>query len=372
MKSLFHRSLLREITHSALLVLAVLLMITLTTMLVRFLGLAAAGTLANEAVLAFLLFSVVNYLPVLLSLTLFIAVLLTLTRSYRDSEMVVWFSSGLSLTAWIRPVLWFAAPMGVLIALLSMFVTPWALNKSEEYRRQINSRDEMSTIAPGVFKESGNAERVYFVESITGEKNNVSHIFIRTMQHQQLGIVTAQHGYQFIATNGDRYLVLLDGRRYEGVPGSPAYKVLAFERYAVRIDSYEAKLGALSAKAVKTADLLREPTANNASEFLWRLGLPLSAMILAVLAIPLSFVNPRAGRSLNLILAVLIYMIYNNSLSITQAWVAQERLGPTLGIWLTHAVMLAVTVIFFKRRLTPAPTLIGRLGNWLYLKRKGK
>lgn len=372
MNRLFHRTLLREIAHSALLVLAVLLMITFTTMLVRLLGLAAAGSLANEAVLAFLLFSIVNYLPVLLSLTLFIAILLTLTRSYRDSEMVVWFSSGLSLTAWIRPVLWFAAPMGVLIALLSMLVTPWALTKSEEYRRQINSRDEMSTIAPGVFKESGHAERVYFVEDVAGEKNAISNIFIRTIQHQQLGIVTAQHGLLHIADNGDRFLVLLNGRRYEGVPGSAAYKVISFERYAVRIDPYEAKLGAQSAKALKTVELLRSPSANNMSEFLWRLGLPVSAMILAVLAIPLSFVNPRAGRSLNLILAVLIYMIYNNALSIVQAWVAQERLSPAIGLWLTHAVMLAALVFFFKRRMTLVPTLMGRIGNLFHRKRNGK
>jgi lipopolysaccharide export system permease protein len=372
MNSIFRRTLLREMAHTALLVFAVLLMITFTTMLVRFLGLAAAGALANEAVLAFLLFSIVNYLPVLLSLTLFIAVLLTLTRSYRDSEMVVWFSSGLSLTAWIRPVAWFAAPMGLLIAVLSMLVTPWALGKSDEYRRQINSRDDVATISPGVFKESGHAERVYFVESVAGEKSTVSNIFIRAVQHQQLGIVTAQSGYQTIADNGDRYLVLLNGRRYEGLPGSPAYKIVTFERYAVRIDPYEARLGTPSVKALKTTDLLSNPSAANMSEFLWRLGLPLSAMILALLAIPLSFVNPRAGRSLNLILAVLIYMIYNNSLSITQAWVAQGRLSPAVGISLTHAVMLAALVFFFRRRLSLAPTLLARLGNLRYRMRAGK
>ena len=370
MNSIFHRALLREMAHVALLVFAVLLMITFTTMLVRFLGLAAAGTLANEAVLAFLLFSIVNYLPILLSLTLFIAVLLTLTRTYRDSEMAVWFSSGLSLTAWIRPVLWFSAPLVILIALLSMLVTPWALNKSDEYRRQIDSRDDVATIAPGVFKESGHAERVYFVESFAGEKNTVSNIFIRSVQHQQLGIITAQHGYQSIADNGDRYLVLLNGRRYEGTPGSKEYKIVTFERYAVRIDPYEARLGTPSVKALSTPALLRDPSPVKMSELLWRLGLPLSAMILAVLAIPLSFVNPRAGRSLNLILAILIYMIYNNSLSITQAWVTQERLNPSVGIWLTHAVMLAVLILFFKRRLSLAPTLAERLGNLFY--RDGK
>jgi len=366
MPNIFQRTLLREMTHTALLVFAVLLMITVTTMLIRFLGQAASGSLANEAVLVFMLFSLVNYLPVLLSLTLFVAVLMSLTRSYRDSEMVVWFSAGLSLTAWIRPVAYFAAPVVGLVAVLSLLVTPWALSKSEEYGRLINSRDDVATIAPGVFKESAHAERVYFVESFAGEKNTVSNIFVRAEQQQKLGIVTAQHGYQTMADNGDRFLVLLNGRRYEGPPGSPEYKVISFERYAVRIDPYEARLGAPSTKSLSTLALLRERTPTNMSELLWRVGLPLSALILAVLAIPLSFVNPRAGRSLNLILAVLIYMIYNNSLSITQAWVAQDKLSPYLGIWLVHAVMLAALAYFFRRRLSLAPTLTARLDNLLH------
>jgi lipopolysaccharide export system permease protein len=298
--------------------------------------------------------------------------LLSLTRSYRDSEMVVWFSAGLSLTAWIRPVAWFAAPVVALVAVLSLLVTPWALSKSDEYRRQINSRDDVATIAPGVFKESGHAERVYFVESFAGEKNTVSNIFVRSVEHQKLGIVTAQHGYQTMADNGDRFLVLLNGRRYEGTPGSPEYKMVAFERYAVRIDPYEARLGAPSAKSLSTVALLRERSPNNMSEFLWRVGLPLSAMILAVLAIPLSFVNPRAGRSLNLILAVLIYMIYNNSLSIAQAWVAQDKLNPYVGIWLVHAAALAALAYFFHHRLSLAPTLMGRLGGLWQRARAGQ
>ncbi len=363
MNPLFHRALLREMTHTALLVFAVLLMITVTTLLIRFLGQAARGSLANDAVLVFLLFSVVNYFAVLLSLTLFIAVLLTLTRSYRDSEMVVWFSAGQGLTAWIRPVATFAAPLVGVIAVMSLLVTPWALGKSEEYRRQLNSRDDTASIAPGVFKESGHAERVYFIESFAGENNTVSNIFVRAMQHGKLGIVTAKNGHQSIAENGDRFLVLLDGRRYEGIPGTPEYKVVAFERYAVRIDPFEARLGTPPVKSLPTAALLRDPSALHLSELLWRVGLPLSAMILALLAIPLSFVNPRAGRSVNLMLAVLIYMIYNNALSITRAWVAQGRLDPHLGMWLVHALMLAALVMFFRRRLSLAPTLAARLGK---------
>jgi len=367
---IFRRALLREMAGNALLVFSVLLMITLTTMLIRYLGQAAGGAVANEAVAAFLGFSIINYLPVLLSLTVFIAVLMTLTRCYRDSEMVVWFTAGLSVTAWVRPVIAFAAPAVFAIAFLSLVVSPWALRKSDEFRQQMDSRDDVSSVAPGVFKESKFAERVYFVESFAGEKNTVSNIFMRSVQHQKLGILVAQHGYLTVSENGDRFLVLLNGRRYEGVGGTPDYKVMAFERYSIRMHPFEASLILPTQKSLSTLMLLSDRSAANMGELLWRLGLPLSAFILALLAIPLSFVNPRAGRSLNLILALLLYMVYSNFLSITQAWVAQGKLSPYIGLWLVHGVMLLVLLLLFYRRLVLAPfwmtwlkRLIPRLGS---------
>ena len=155
--AIFQRSLLREFGNLAVAVFATLFAITLTTQLIRFLGQAASGKLLSEAVLALLGFSALNYLPVLLSLTLFISVLMTISRSYRDSEMIIWFSAGLPLTAWVRPVLIFAAPLVFVVALLSLFLAPWANKQSEDYRRQLDTRDEVSRIAPGVFRESANA-----------------------------------------------------------------------------------------------------------------------------------------------------------------------------------------------------------------------
>ena len=139
-------------------------------LLVRLLGQAASGVITSTGVVALLGFAMINYLPVLLSLTLFIAVLMALTRSYRDSEMVVWFSCGLSLTQWIRPVLHVRAPLVLVIALLSLGLSPWAVANSEELRRQMDSRDDVSAISPGVFRESRQAERVYFVEEVAGER----------------------------------------------------------------------------------------------------------------------------------------------------------------------------------------------------------
>ena len=146
--------------------------------------------------------------------------------------------------------------------------------------------------------------------------------------------------------------MLLNGTRYEGTPGQSDYKVLQFERYAMRIDTVEAKLQSASPKAYSTLYLLQNRTPWNMSELEWRLGLPMSALILALLAIPLSFVNPRAGRSLNLIGALLIYMIYNNMISVTNTWVGQGKMGVGIGLWGIHLLMCGVLVAMFYRRMT--------------------
>lgn len=350
-KMIFQRAALREFANTSIAVFVALFAILLTTQLIRLLAQAAGGRLASEAVVALLGFGALNYLPVLLSLTLFIAILLSLSRSYRDSEMVVWFSAGQSLTSWIRPVLIFAAPMVVIIALLSLFLSPWALSKSTEFRQKMNSRDEVSQMSPGAFKESTSADRVFFVEAIPGDDARVKNVFISSLQHGRLGVMAAAHGHKEVMPNGDRFLVLENGRRYEGMPGQADYRVMQFERYAVRIESREARGYVATPKSLTVFQLIGDPNRANLGELLWRLGIPLAAINLALLAIPLSFVNPRAGRTNNLIFAILIYMIYSNLVSVSQAWVTQGRMGFEIGVWLVHGVMFGLLLLLFSRRL---------------------
>jgi lipopolysaccharide export system permease protein len=349
---IFHKALVREFANTALATFFVLLGITLTTQLVKLLGQAAIGLITSTGVLALLGFTVVNYLAVLLSLTTFIAVLLTLTRSYRDSEMVVWFSSGVGLTRWIRPVLAFSIPLAAVIGLLSLVLSPWAVSRSEDLRRIMDSRDDVAAIVPGVFRESSRADRVYFVEEISGSENMVANVFVSSNQHQKLGVMVARRGFQETAENGDRFLVLLNGRRYEGTPGTPEYRVYEFERYAMRVEIGEARARAPTLKTLATVDLISEPSAKHLAELSWRIGLPVSALVLSLLAVPLSFVNPRAGRSVNLVLALLIYMTYSNLLSIVQAWISQSRMSFALGLGV-HVIMIAFLVLLFYRRLVP-------------------
>ncbi|OGS92161.1 MAG: LPS export ABC transporter permease LptF [Gallionellales bacterium GWA2_60_18] len=348
---IFHRALVSEFVSNGLLVFAVLLGIVVVTQLIRLLGDAVGGRIAVDGVLALLGFGALNYLPVLLSISLFVSILLTLSRCYRDSEMVVWFCSGIGLTRWIRPVMWYALPVVALIALLSLALSPWALQKADEFKHRLENRDDVASATPGTFRESKQADRVYFVENVSPGSNRVGNIFVQSEQNGKLGAMVASNGVQETMPNGDRFLVLLNGTRYEGKPGQRDYNIIEFERYAIRIDSAPAKQAQPWARTMSTPELWRDRTAWNIAELEWRVGLPISAAILALLAIPLGFVNPRAGRSLNLLLAIVLYMIYSNMISVTNTWVGQGRLSPGVGLWGIHAAMLAVTGLMFYRRM---------------------
>ncbi len=360
---IFQRALLRELAGLAAAVFMTLFLIALTTRLIRLLGQAAGGKFPSESVVAFLGFFALHSLPVLLTLTLFITVLLTLTRSYRDSEMVIWFGAGQSLTAWIKPVLTFAAPLVAVITALSLFGSPWAFRASEEYQSKIDARDDVSRVSPGVFGESRNKNRVFFVESVAGDASTVQNVFVSTRQHQRDGVMVANRGVTEVMPNGDRFLVLLNGRRYEGTPGEAEYRVMEFERYAVRIEAKEGDEPPETHKGLTTLSLLELPTNANRGELLWRIGVPISALVLALLAIPLSFVNPRAGRSVNLLFALLIYMTYSNLLSVSQARVAQGRIPFSTGWWVVHGAMATIMLLLFLWRLRPMRPLGLRLGR---------
>ncbi len=348
---IFQRALVSEFAGNGLLVFSVLLGIIVISQLIRLLSEAVNGKVAVDGVLALLGFSAMNYLPVLLSISLFISILLTISRCYRDSEMVVWFSSGIGLTRWIQPVLWYAIPVVGLIALLSLVLTPWALLKADEYKNKLESRDDVAVATPGMFRESKQADRIYFVENVDANSNRISNIFVQSQQGEKFSTMVAKQALQQTSPNGERFLVLLNGTRYEGVPGQRDYNIVEFERYSMRIDSVPVKQSEPQMRMMTTLALWEKPTSWNLSEIHWRFGLPISALILALLSIPLSYVNPRAGRSLNLVLALVLYMLYSNLISVSNTWVGQGKAPAQIGMWGIHILMLTITVLMCYRRL---------------------
>src|SRR5258708_10827651 len=247
-------------------------------MLILMLGKAAVGDILPEAVLGMIAFGILTYLPVLLGIAVFIAVLLALTRSYRDSEMTVWFTSGLSLGAWVKPVLQFALPVSVICALLSLVLSPWSQAQSVEYQRLLESRDEVSNVTPGIFRESRSSDRVFFVDKLSEGDNVVNNVFVQSTQNNRMGVMVARSGYIETAENGDRFVVLLNGRRYEGTPGTLDYRTVDFDRYAIRIEPREAKRQAPSTKAMTTMDLITSLKPDQLAELHWPSAPPPAAL----------------------------------------------------------------------------------------------
>jgi len=348
---IFQRSLVREFSLIAIAVVGILLAIMLTRLLILMLGRAASGEVLPEAVLGLIAFGILNYLPVLLGIAVFVAVLLALTRSYRDSEMTVWFASGLSIAAWVKPVLQFALPVAAVCALLSLVLSPWSQAQSVVYQKLLESRDEVSSVPPGVFYESRSSDRVLFFDKLSEGSDVFNNVFVQSVQDGRVGVVVAQRGYMETAENGDRFAVLVNGRRYEGTPGTLDYRTVDFDKYYIRLEPREAKPGTPTSKGMSTLDLWAEHKPDQIAELDWRIALAMAVLIMALCAVPLSFVNPRSGRSWNLFLAVLAYALYNNLLSIFQAWTAQGKIPGWLGLWPVHGAMLLIVALLFYKQL---------------------
>jgi lipopolysaccharide export system permease protein len=348
---IFRRSLVREMTATAIGLFLVLMAILFTNLVLRLLARAAGGTVAPEGILALLGFNALFYFNILLSVTVFVTVLLTLTRWYRDSEMIVWFSSGQALTAWLWPIMWFALPFFLAILVLSLFLSPWAEQRRLEYERQLESRDEITLLTPGLFREFGRAKLVVFIESINTFDGTIRNVFLHSVDEGKDSTTVARSGMLQEAANGDRFIVLKDGRRYEGKPGTADYQVVEFGSLGRRIEPAELRSLPASTKAIPTATLIILDGPVERAELFWRLSVPISALVLTLLAVPLAYVNPRIGRSFNLMAAGFMYMLYSNCLNIVQSFIAQDKLGFVPGLILPHAIAIGVALLLYGHQL---------------------
>ena len=349
---IFRRSLVREMTATAVGLFIILLAILFTNLVLRLLSRAAGGAVAPEGILALLGFNALFYFNILLSVALFLTVLLTLSRWYRDSEMIVWFTSGLSLTAWLRPILLFAAPFLVAILALSLYLSPWAEQRKLEYERQLESKDDISVVTPGLFREFPRANLVVFVEAINPFDQTVRNVFLHSVEENQDATTVAASGHLETMPNGDRFIVLDHGRRYQGTPGTADFRVVEFEKLGRRIEPNEVRAIPVSTKAIPTTALVAVDGNVERAELFWRISVPISALMLTLLAIPLAYVNPRVGRSFNLGAGLFLYMVYSNCLNIVQSLIAQGKLELWAGLLLPHVIALVVVVVLFRHQLS--------------------
>ncbi|MYN13726.1 LPS export ABC transporter permease LptF [Pusillimonas sp. TS35] len=357
--SLFKRSVVSEIMSHAGIVFSTLLIVWLSVLLVRLLGEAANGTIGADVVLGLATFSSITALPVILSVSLFIAVLTTITRAFRESEMVVWFASGLSLKDWVNPVLRCAVPVALLIAVLTLGASPWAYRQIGEYRQRYEQRSDLSKVAAGQFIETEDGARVFFAEEPTRPEEELGKVVARVLDEGWLSVIAADSAHIETEANGDRFLVLSAGHRYDLKPGQAEFRLADFERYGMRLESNAAvnspeavrRLAESQIKARPTTLLITDDSNNARSQIMWRLAMPLAALNLALLAIPLGAVNPRLGKSGDFLIAGLVGLLYMNLINLSRGWIGAGVLSFGLGLWLVHAIFAGLMAYMMWRRL---------------------
>ena len=347
---LFQSSIRKELARSFGATLVVLITIVMTIVLIRTLAQASRGSINPQDIVVFMAYSALGRLPTLLTLSLFVAMVSTLSRMYRDSEMVVWFTSGQSLIGFLRPLFRFAWPILVVTALMSLLVWPWANRQTDEMRQRYEQRGDIDRVAPGQFQESSNGSRVFFVDrEQTGERTG-NNVFIASTENANSAITTARAG-RVEVISGSQFLMLEGGQRLESSSGSSALKISEFEQYGTRVNSSDASSpDAPQAKLLSTLSLIRDPTLWNLSELAWRLGLALTAINCVVLALALASVNPRAGRSGNLIFVLLSFVVYNNLLNLGQSWIFAGLVSFSTLLVALHGGVLTLTLAWLFKR----------------------
>ncbi|TDR71619.1 LPS export ABC transporter permease LptF [Paludibacterium purpuratum] len=362
----FFKSLTRELTLNAVGVFVVLLAILVSTQAINLLGRAAEGQIANDAVAALIGFWALGLFPVPLILTVFISTLVALTRLWRDQEMQVWLAAGLSQKSLLGPVLRFAVPLSILVAVVALGIAPWADQRSQVYADQLKQREDISAISPGVFKESSDANRVYFVENYAGQNGSAKNIFFQDLTDGKISTILAKSGHLTSDDLNQRIIVLEDGNRYVGSPGHADFDVTAFKRYSVVIGKDHELVAAPRSRQSQPTPLLLaqldDPSAR--AELAWRLSLPLSCLVLAILAIPLAYTNPRSGgHTFNLIAALLSYFAYQNGLTLVRNGILHNSL-PAWSILFVHLAVLALAMFGLYYRDRPVQPVLKTLGSF--------
>ena len=341
MLRILDRYIFKEITLTWLGVTVVLLLILLTNQFARVLGDVAKGKLPKEAAMDVFALSAVQYLTILVPIGLFLAIMLALGRLYRDSEMPAMLACRVGPSGVYRPLTFLLAPLVLGVAWLSIQAGPAALQEVDRIGAEARREADLASIEPGRFTVFGPDQAVVYGERVTGE-GVMENVFLqRQVDSEAIEVVVAERGEQVESEDPDtRFLVLHEGRRYEGVPGTGGFRVTEFLEHGIpyRLPSLEDPDP--KPRAMPFAALLRSGEMVDIAELQWRISIPLSTLILAFIAVPLSRSQPRAGRYGRIAIGLLMFIIYFNLLSAAKAWIEQGDISPVLGLWWVHAGML--------------------------------
>jgi lipopolysaccharide export system permease protein len=350
-RDVIDRYLVKEISLTLATSTSVLVLIIFGNQFVRLLTSATEGQIAVESIMPLLVLGGIESVILLLPVSFLLAVMLTMGRLYRDSEIIALRACGIGDRRLYRPVMMVALPLAALLTWLSLYVSPWTVRLTDQITATLEGTAQLTGITPGRFIDTGDEAIVLFVEGVNAEHGIIHNVFIHSLARGRTTIETASRAVQRIEPrSGDRIFLLQDGARYEGTPGRADFRILSFNTHTVRIPvAQPPRVIPSESEALPTSALWGSTEPARIAELQWRVSVPVSVILLALLAVPLSYTTPRRGRFGKLALGIAIYIGYAN-LGLVAVSAVERGAAPWLGIWWSHAFLLALTVCLFIRQ----------------------
>lgn len=353
----------REAALSTLAIVLILFIFMFFLGMTKLLGKITLGGHAGQVILQIFGLKMVQSVDTMLPLALFLGILLAAGRWYRDNEMAVLAACGIGLRVFLKPVLLLAILVSLIVAIISLWVSPWASLKVEQLHRVSNQAVAFSGIRQGVFSEMWPSRRTYFVEQVDEDSKSLTNIFISGLTptvaygNRQVTVYAAKGSYETDADTGQRYLVLFDGRFYEGAPGSADYQIVSFQRYRARMGEPKVIGSHGNVDLMNVIELWNDGSNRAISKIHWLLARPIAVPILAIIALVLAHTNPRRGRFTSLFVAVFVFFLYSNLLGAAADMLQRGRVPLYAGLWWVHAPFLVLSLLMFWRRSNDKPLI---------------
>lgn len=351
------RYVLRELAGAFAASAIVLVLVSLSGIIGDLLNKISRGKVPASLLLSQLGLRSLDLLPLLLPLALFLGVLLAYGRLYRDSEMAVLASAGLGIRRLARPLVWIAVPVAIVVGMTSLWLAPAALETSKVMIDAANRSLLVAGLEPGRFIEIPGRHSVVYLAEMEPDGSRFRRLFVHSERDGRVDVVTAAAGELYQESQGDeRYLSLTDGFRVEGELGKDAFRIMRFKRNDIRVPDSEQSESGREEERSSTYELWTSDEAAARAELHWRIGAPLAALILALLALPLSHSPPRSARYGRILVALLGYIVYLNLLALGRAWMADGSMPGWLGLWWVHLPALAIALwLLWKDEHLPRP-----------------
>ncbi len=341
----------KEVMRTFAGVFTVLFLIILSTQLLRSLSAVVDGRIALDFLFSLIALKNIDSLTLILPLTLFLSILLALSRLYKDSEMIALSACGIGPGTLLKSILLVLASFVFVETGLALVLSPWASSRIQYAQESFKAESDIELITPGQFNLADNGSRVLYAEEMP-EPTELKNVFLHVDNGTGDSVMaSADANIVSDRKQGGRYIVFQNGNRYDGTPGALDYRFIKFQDYGVLLEGKTLTSIDLERESMPTLRLIDSNSRVHKAELQWRISQVLMMILLAMIAVPLSKTAPRQGRYAKMAVAILLYVIYSNLLVVASNWVRKGVVDPGFGMWWVHVVFLILFLILFLRQI---------------------